>query len=199
MKKVCIKCNIEKELIEFYIKGNTCKDCKKQYFKTYKDVNKDKVYKKCREWNLKNKEKIKEYTEIWINNNKEKHKNIKNKAFKKFISVPENREKRKKYDKKYKKSLRDSNIDFKLKDNIQSMISYHIHKKISNTLKYLGCSIQEYKLHLEKQFDENMTWENYGTYWEIDHIIPLSKNGSFHYTNTQPLTITENRKKSNKL
>ena len=43
-----------------------------------------------------------------------------------------------------------------------------------------------------------MSWENYGIYWEIDHIKPLSKGGSFHYKNTQPLTIPANRSKSNK-
>ena len=44
-----------------------------------------------------------------------------------------------------------------------------------------------------------MTWDNYGSYWEIDHLKPLSKNGSFDYTNTRPLSVTENRKKYNKL
>ena len=44
-----------------------------------------------------------------------------------------------------------------------------------------------------------MNWNNYGTYWEIDHIYPISKGGSFHYINTQPLTVLENQVKSNKI
>jgi 5-methylcytosine-specific restriction endonuclease McrA len=44
-----------------------------------------------------------------------------------------------------------------------------------------------------------MNWDNYGTHWEIDHTIPLSKNGSFHYTNTTPMTISENRSKGNRV
>jgi 5-methylcytosine-specific restriction endonuclease McrA len=44
-----------------------------------------------------------------------------------------------------------------------------------------------------------MNWDNYGKIWEVDHIYPTSKGGSFHYMNTQPLLISENRKKSNKL
>ena len=52
---------------------------------------------------------------------------------------------------------------------------------------------------LEKQFDDKMSWDNHGTYWEIDHIKPLSKGGSFHYTNTQPLIWEDNRSKSAKL
>ena len=36
-----------------------------------------------------------------------------------------------------------------------------------------GYSLEKLKEHLEKQFDENMTWDNYGDYWVIDKIIPL--------------------------
>ena len=69
----------------------------------------------------------------------------------------------------------------------------------SKKIEILGCSIKEWVVYLEQQFDKNMSWENHGTYWEIDHIIPLSKDGSFYYTNTQPLILEKNRKKSNKL
>lgn len=88
----------------------------------------------------------------------------------------------------------------KLKEALRARI-YNSMKdyKDRSTLKYLGCSIDQYKNHLEKQFTSKMTWDNWGTYWEIDHIIPLSKGGSFHFSNTQPLTKTENRTKSNKL
>jgi hypothetical protein len=71
--------------------------------------------------------------------------------------------------------------------------------KTKKTLDYLGCSIDEYKNYLEIQFTAEMTWNNWGEYWEIDHKIPLSKGGTFHYLNTQPLIISENRIKSNKL
>ncbi|MDA9981194.1 HNH endonuclease [Gammaproteobacteria bacterium] len=63
----------------------------------------------------------------------------------------------------------------------------------------IGCSWEEYRKHIESQWSDKMNWENYGDYWEIDHILPLSKGGSFHYKNTQPLTVTENRKKGNRL
>lgn len=71
--------------------------------------------------------------------------------------------------------------------------------KIQKTDQYLGCSIDVYQKHLESQFTPEMTWDNWGEYWEIDHKIPLSKGGSFHYSNTQPLTISENRIKSNNI
>lgn len=38
----------------------------------------------------------------------------------------------------------------------------------------VGYTIDDLKEHLEKQFDENMNWDNYGKYWHIDHIRPIS-------------------------
>jgi 5-methylcytosine-specific restriction endonuclease McrA len=53
-----------------------------------------------------------------------------------------------------------------------------------------------------------MSWDNYGTYWHIDHIIPCSnfdfsdpiqQKECFNYTNLQPLEAKANIKKSNKM
>jgi 5-methylcytosine-specific restriction endonuclease McrA len=63
-------------------------------------------------------------------------------------------------------------------------------------LSILGTDAKSYKKYIENLWVEGMTWENYGE-WEIDHIIPVSKGGSFHYTNTQPLWLEANRKKGN--
>jgi 5-methylcytosine-specific restriction endonuclease McrA len=95
---------------------------------------------------------------------------------------------------------RRQNPEVKLKEALRARIYNSLKdEKDRSTDEYLGCSIQTYKQHLENQFTLEMSWNNWGTYWEIDHIIPLSKEGSFHYTNTQPLLVTENRRKSNKL
>lgn len=64
-------------------------------------------------------------------------------------------------------------------------MNYHIKKnnfsKDGNTTKTileerLGYTIEDLKNHLENKFTKKngYTWENYGTYWEIDHIIPAS-------------------------
>lgn len=72
---------------------------------------------------------------------------------------------------------------------------------------YIGCTLDELKSHLEKQFKDGMTWENQGRGgWHIDHIIPLSTAKTqeelyklCHYTNLQPLWEIDNLKKSNKI
>lgn len=42
----------------------------------------------------------------------------------------------------------------------------------SDWFKHLGYTIDELRLHLEKQFTYGMTWENRRE-WHIDHIVPL--------------------------
>jgi hypothetical protein len=97
------------------------------------------------------------------------------------------------------KERKQSNPLLKLQDSVTSIINRYLKVKSKKTNEYLGCSYEEYSIYLEKQFDENINWGNYGTYWEIDHTIPLSKGGSFHYTNTSPMAISENRSKGNKI
>jgi hypothetical protein len=68
-------------------------------------------------------------------------------------------------------------------------------------MKYVGCTIEEFKTHLQAKFKEDMTWENYGTAWHIDHIIPCAAfdlkdsvqlHACFHFSNMQPLWADEN-------
>ena len=71
----------------------------------------------------------------------------------------------------------------------------------------LGCSVGEFKLYLEVQFQPGMVWENYGVEWHIDHITPLSWfdlsdkeqfSKACHYSNLQPLWKDENFSKGNR-
>jgi len=36
--------------------------------------------------------------------------------------------------------------------------------------KPLGCTLQEYRTHIESQFTPLMDWSNYNVYWAIYHI-----------------------------
>ena len=73
--------------------------------------------------------------------------------------------------------------------------------------KHLGCTLKEFKAHIEAQFQLGMSWDNYPE-WHIDHKHPLSvayEEGSeafakaSHYTNLQPLWATDNLKKHTKV
>lgn len=91
-----------------------------------------------------------------------------------------------------------------LKDKFDN--KYRIHDRIG----ILGCTIQEWKLHLEAQFESWMNWDNYGNgygKWNIDHIVPVSwfdltipdnQKVAFHYTNTKPISSILNSSKTNK-
>lgn len=47
--------------------------------------------------------------------------------------------------------------------------------KGGSTWKTLPYTSKELKEHLEGQWEEWMSWDNYGTKWHMDHIIPQSK------------------------
>lgn len=70
-------------------------------------------------------------------------------------------------------------------------------------------TLEELRIHLERGFDINMSWDNYGTYWNIDHKKPLSLfnitsdrcddfKKCWDLDNLQPMVAVDNFKKSNK-
>jgi hypothetical protein len=68
----------------------------------------------------------------------------------------------------------------------------------------LGYSPNDLKLHLEKQFVDGMSWDNYGV-WSIDHIIPISTAKTLadgivlsRLENLRPLWAVENSAKGNR-
>ena len=70
-------------------------------------------------------------------------------------------------------------------------------------MELTGCSKEDLIKHLESQFTDGMTWENYGE-WHIDHIRPCcsfnledpeEQKTCFHWTNLQPLWAIDNMKK----
>lgn len=107
------------------------------------------------------------------------------------------------------KKRRDDPI-FRMVHNLRKRVSNAIKsdagEKATGTMELLGCSVQECRDHLEKQFTEGMTWENYGK-WHIDHIKPCAKfkledpeeqKKCFHWTNLQPLWALDNIRKGDK-
>jgi hypothetical protein len=69
----------------------------------------------------------------------------------------------------------------------------------------IGCTYRELAIHIEKQFQPGMTWENMGE-WHVDHVVPVAHfletdpEGVAwnHYTNLQPLWAKDNLSKGAK-
>lgn len=106
------------------------------------------------------------------------------------------------YNKKMNKSGSISKTAHVLRARILCAIKKNKAFKKTNTLELLGCSINQVRLHLESQFTEGMSWDNYGLYgWHIDHIKPCNtfdltdpeqQKQCFHYTNLRPLWASKN-------
>jgi hypothetical protein len=71
----------------------------------------------------------------------------------------------------------------------------------------LGCGIEDFKLHIESNWESGMSWDNYGE-WHLDHMIPcavfdLSKpehqSRCFHFSNVRPMWALANISKGKKL
>ena len=124
-----------------------------------------------------------------------------------YRALPENKERRRQ---RRRERLRDDPA-YRVKRNVCHSIYQALKAngwtKGGKTFDYLPYSPEELMEHLEKQFDEHMTRDNYGTYWHIDHIKP---HVMFNYDsldhpdfqkcwaleNLQPLEARENMSKN---
>jgi hypothetical protein len=101
----------------------------------------------------------------------------------------------------------------KLNDNISTGISHSVtggSKGNRHWESLVNFTIDQLKRHLEKLFTPEMSWENYGTYWHIDHKIPIAVFNfekpehidfklCWRLKNLQPLEAKENMSKGAKL
>jgi len=81
--------------------------------------------------------------------------------------------------------------------------------KMFGFVEVMGCTSLELKVHLESQFTEGMSWDNYGVNgWHIDHVIPcasfdltdpIQQKTCFHFSNLRPMWARENIKKGKKI
>jgi len=159
------------------------------YIKAWKDKNKEHVNKKSLEWKSKNPHKVSKLKKIWYDKNKDKIK-------KKYADI---------HIKKY-----NNDKNYKLKHVLRSRLNKAINNnyKTGSAVSDLGCTIEELRKHLEDQFQEGMTWDNYGLKgWHIDHIKPLASFNledeeellkACHYSNLQPLWAKDNLSKGAK-
>ncbi len=78
-------------------------------------------------------------------------------------------------------------------------------KKSKRTEEMLGCTFEQLKDHIGRQFVRGMSWDNRSK-WHIDHIIPLAEAKTCediislsHFTNMRPIWARENLSKGAKV
>lgn len=94
-----------------------------------------------------------------------------------------------------------------LRSNLRTNLALKFNdKKDSRFASLTGYSYADAKKHLEKQFEPNMSWDNYGKVWQVDHVVPLKmfktkdqflKRG-WALRNLQPLETSLNLAKQDK-
>lgn len=175
--------------------------------KEYREKNKDRIRAKAKEFRQKNKEKIKQDKQKYYQNNKEKIKEYKER------NKERTKLQRRKYHVEYEKERKKIDPTYKAVKLTRRRIGHAIKrlnlkkdKKIGAFEKRFGCTKESFKRHIEDQFTSVMSWDNWGKYWQLDHIIPLSCAKTFdevlmlnHYTNLRPLLSKENTMKADTL
>lgn len=221
--KPCTRCDEVKPLMSFNVKSSStdgkksfCRICQCKEQKQYSQENTELLMEKQRKWRAENPEKRKELSR---RNSRKRRENgtlkIYEEATREIQSLrikrwwENNRHKRKEYNDKQVSTGKG-----KLEAAIRSCVRSEIvngSKGGRKTFDLLGYSTDELMRHLESQFLEGMSWENYGRGgWHVDHIKPLS---SFEYetpddpqfkiawslSNLQPLWQFDNLSKGAKI
>ena len=153
---------------------------------------KEKQLQQQKKWRKNNKKKLREYAKKWREENIDHARN---------------------YAKKYEKDRKRKDPGYRVKLNMRGRFKDIMRSvKKGGTMRIdelIGCTTKKLARHLELQFVEGMSWDNYGFYgWHVDHIKPCSSfdhtdpeqvKQCWHYTNLQPLWWEDNLAKSDKI
>lgn len=185
MLKACSKCKQEKYIEQFNKKkaskdgyDSICKQCQHEYDEARKD--KKKEYNKI--YSPKYYEEHKEYLKIkqreYYQNNKEHYYEYEKERSKR----PERIEYTNKQNIKYRQENLEKLRKWDKQRHEQNKLNHNFSTAICMALKgakadrhwenLVSYNLEQLKQHLEKQFISEMSWDNYGSYWEVDHIIP---------------------------
>lgn len=120
----------------------------------------------------------------------------------------------------YERNRMKNDVWFKATKTTRSLVSQRLRKAIStgkvfNNGTYfkeiIGIDFKGFYSHIEKQvLSFGWSMSDYGTIWELDHLIPICEYAdlldtqgvdrviklAFHYSNYRPLSIAENRNHS---
>jgi len=218
--------------------NSKCKVCEKKYKKQYQDKNRAKLIQQKREYYAENREEINahrrernsteeakkkksEQNKKYREANKEKIKQKHKLYYEKNKGCPEFQKKKKDYAQKWNRGKRKewhkkrmkNDPSYRISLSLRKSVCRYVKQKSVRTFDLVGCSPDELRQHLEAQWTEGMSWDNYGVYvkgepmkWHIDHIIPCDsfdltneteQAECFHYSNLQPMWGIDNIRKSN--
>lgn len=109
----------------------------------------------------------------------------------------------------YKRKRVELDPSIKVQDSLRTRLRKFIRGKNKSGIRnLLGCSWLEFRRHIEAQFRRGMSWENYGSHWHIDHILPCASfdhtdakqiRQCWHFTNLRPLEAEKNLAKGAKI
>jgi hypothetical protein len=191
------------------------KEKTKSYNQLYYEENKEHIKSDVKIYRDNHKEPIAEYKTKYWNDNKDKLSAYYDNYYEEHADklkdysrgyYQDNKSSRNEYIKKRRKEDINFHIAACLRVRISSALKKHY--KVGSAVRDLGCSIDDLKLQFKSRFYGDMTMDNYGVVWHIDHIIPLSSFDltdrtqflkAVHYTNLQPLLVEDNLRKSNKV
>jgi len=204
--KICTKCKVEKEEDSFFMDNRTnkrrgkCKKCmvvEQQTHRTKQTTKeKMKIYKKT--GYERHKQKISDRRKAKWHSEEEKQKRYIKKLERKIRLQQEKLEKAEERLARRRETKRKNHIKErstphgKIHHSVGNVIREQLRhsgiKKDRKWEKLLGYTTEELKKHLENLFTPDMNWDNYGTYWHIDHIRPKSW---FSFTSVEDLAFRE--------
>lgn len=215
MEKVCTKCQARKSAESFPVESrrkngrlSQCKDCINAFNRGWRKAHPEKAHDYSKAWREANPEKNKARTTLrnllpsererkseWRKKNpeyctrKSREWARKNRA----LIIQRDTERKRRDPGYYMRRILSSRL-------CQSLKSRGLRKR-KTTMQLLGCTIPELKAHIASRFRDGMSWDNRGTHWHVDHIIPCCKfdltdeeeqKKCFHFSNLQPLLVHEN-------
>ena len=175
----------------------------KQRVAASKGKNTDKVRESQKKYRQENREKLIKHSREYYKNNKHKYQEA---AAKRYASAEAKSERRKRLNWRY---ANDSQYRAALAARRIAKRALKASKIMARTEARLGCSLAEFRRHIERQWVAGMTWSNNtNDGWHIDHKVPLSRFDfkcplqaalASHFTNLQPLWASANMQKGAKL
>ena len=174
-----------------------CSECYAKAKHNY-EVNREKILERSRKYKKDNKEVLDAKRKEYLKANKE-YVQMREKVY-----WDQNRQRLNEMMADYQKN----NVHIRLKNKASSRIRDYIRKSMT-TKEYMGCKDMQIVMEwLEFRFVEGMNWNNFGSYWQMDHVLPVKRFNMddpadvevcFSWKNLQPLERLANIAKHDKV